>query len=118
MRQHGTRIVKVQKSELITKIKENKKNHIEMYEKAVVAYRKVALKQLEEQTQRVKEGELDATLRLVTPENREKDYDKLLLMFEMEVEDVVELEQSEFNQYVHDEFDFAVRAMMSNRTYL
>jgi len=118
MRQIGNRLVKVKKAELIEKIKQNKENHVKMFRKAIVAYKKVALTQLEEQIERVDDGALDAKLNLITPQNRESEYDKLLVMFEMEVEEFVELEQREFNQYVHDEFNFAIEATMSNMAYI
>ena len=118
MRQFGNRKIKVRKAELLEKIKANKNKHIETFNKAIVAYKEEALKQLAEQTVRVNDGKLDARLNLITPVNNSEEYDKLLLMFEMEVEDIVELEQAEFNQYVHDETDFAITSRMSNMTYL
>jgi hypothetical protein len=39
-------------------------------------------------------------------------------MFEWEVEDFVELEQQEFNEYVQDETDFARMAKLSNSAYI
>jgi hypothetical protein len=118
MRQMGSRTIKVNKSELITKIRINKENHIKEYDEAVIAYKKEAKKQLESQLKRVDEGALDANLNLVTPVNSKENYDKIILMFEMEVEDIVELSQSEFNEYIHDEVQFARHAKMSNTAYL
>ena len=43
----GNRLIKVKKQDLIDRIKENKKNHIELYKKAVVAYKEEALEQLD-----------------------------------------------------------------------
>ena len=50
MNRNGNRTVKITKAQLIDKIKENKKNHIAAYDKAVIAYKKAALKQLVELT--------------------------------------------------------------------
>lgn len=118
MRQTGNRMIKVDKSALINKIKENKENHIKEYEKAVVAYKKEALKQLKDQVEKVEGGSLKARLDLVSPVNSADNYDKIILMFEMEVEHIVELSQSEFNEYIHDETHFAISSKMSNMTYL
>jgi hypothetical protein len=57
-------------------------------------------------------------MNLVTPVDNSTNYDKIIRMFEMEVADKVELTQQEFNEYVHDETDFAQIAMVSNSTYL
>jgi len=118
MMKHGNRTIKVQKFDLIAKIKENKENHTKEYAKAVDAYREEALRQLRTQLERVEEGALDAKLDLITPVNNTNNYDKIVEMFEWEVEDVVELEQNEFQEYVQDTTEFAVRAKMSNMMYL
>ena len=117
MRRTGSRTIKVQKGKLIDKIKENKENHIKEFEKAKVAYKEEALKQLAEQTKKVEEGALDAKLNLTTPVDNSINYDKIIEMFEWEVDDVVELEQSEFLEYVQDETEFARVAKFSNTMY-
>lgn len=117
MRHYGNRKIKVEKQKLIEKIKKNKLNHFEEFNKAVIAYKKEALEQLEKLTEKVNDGALDIKLNLITPVNNSANYDKIIEMFEWEVEDIVELEQQEFLEYVQDETDFAVTARMSNMTY-
>ena len=117
MRHLGNRTIKVQKEKLIAQILENKEQHIKEYGEAVIAYKEEALKQLTVQTSRVKEGALDAELDLVTPVNNADNYDKIVEMFQWEVEKVVELSQNEFNEYVQDETEFAVAAKYSNTFY-
>ncbi len=113
----GNRLIKVKKQDLIDRIKENKKNHIELYKKAVVAYKEEALEQLDFLTGEVNNGVLDIKLDLVTPINNEKDYDDIIEMFEWEVEEIVEIGQNEFREYVQDETDFAQQAQFSNTFY-
>jgi hypothetical protein len=118
MRRNGNRTIKVDKAKLINKIMENKAAHEIAYTKAVEAYKKEALKQLAELTEKVKNGSLDIRLNLTTPVDNRKNYDKIIDMFEWEVESQVELEQQEFNEYVQDETEFARHAHMSNSMYL
>ena len=118
MRRTGSRTIKVNKAKLIEKIKENKAAHEIAYDKAVVAYKAEALKQLTTQIANIQEGSLNARLNLTTPVDNRKNYDKIIDMFEWEVDDVVELEQQEFNEYVQDETEFARHAMLSNSMYL
>jgi outer membrane cobalamin receptor len=118
MRRNGSRIIKVKKADLIAKIQENKAQHIESYAKAVIAYKKEALKQVADITKKVEGGDMNVKLNLTTPVDNKDNYDKIIDMFNWEVEDIVELEQSEFNEYVQDETDFARHAMMSNTMYL
>jgi len=118
MRRNGNRIIKVKKADLIAKIQENKAKHIEAYAKAVIAYKKEALKQLTDLIQKVEGGDMKVRLELTTPVDNKDNYDKIIDMFNWEVEDIVELEQSEFNEYVQDETDFARIALHSNSMYL
>ena len=113
----GNRTIKIKKQELIDKIKENKKNHIELYEKAVIAYKEEALEQLDNLVGEVENGVLDVKLDLVTPIDNSDDYDAIIEMFEWEVEELVELGQDEFRQYVQDETEFAQQAHFSNTYY-
>jgi len=117
MRRTGSRTIKVNKDKLIEQIKLNKENHIKEYDKAIIAYKEEALKQLTAQISRVDEGALDAKLDLITPINNAENYDKIIEMFEWEVEDKVDLEQNEFNEYVQDETEFAMQAKFSNTFY-
>ena len=117
MRIRGDREVTVNKAKLIAKIKENKENHIKEYDKAVVAYKEEAIKQLKKQLERVENGALDAKLDLITPINNAETYDKIIEMFEWEVEKEVVLKQNEFNEYVQDETEFAMQAKFSNTFY-
>jgi wyosine [tRNA(Phe)-imidazoG37] synthetase (radical SAM superfamily) len=116
-RRNGNRTITVKKLQLIEQLKVNMANHIKEYENAVVAYKEEALKQLSQQIKEVEEGSLVARLNLVTPINSSKEYEKVIEMFEWEINDDVELEQDEFNQFVLDEFDFAVNAKFANTMY-
>jgi len=118
MRRTGSRTVKVNKAKLIEKIKENKEAHIIAYAKAIEAYKKEALKQLSELTIKAENGETNLWLSLTTPIDNAKSYDKILDIFEWELDDVVELEQREFNEYILDETESARQAMVSNSMYL
>jgi len=113
----GNRTIKVKKDQLIEKIKENKKKHVELYEKAVVAYKEEALEQLEKLTAEVNDGSLEIQLNLITPINNEQNYDDVIEMFEWEVNEEVQLGQNEFREYVQDETDFAQDALHSNMMY-
>lgn len=110
--------IRVNKEELIEKIKQNKDIHIKEYEEAVIAYRVEAEKQLKQLLNDVKSGELDIKLNLVKPINTSKNYDDLIEMFKWEVNEIVELEYHEFRQYVQDETDFARVAKLSNMNYI
>jgi hypothetical protein len=118
MLRNGNRTIKVNKEELIKKIRENKEAHIIEYKEAVEAYKKEAYKQLDKLKKELDNGNLNIYLNLTVPINCEKNYDDILEMFIWEQDDIVELSQSEFREYVQDETDFARSAKMSNTFYM
>ena len=115
---HGDRTLEVKKSEIIKAVKANKEAHIKAYAKAVVAYKEEALKQLAEQTEKAKDGNLKIKLNLTTPIDNGTSYDDIIEMFEFDVNEVVELSQSEYNEYVKDKTEVARHAEMANSMYL
>lgn len=118
MRTNGSREIPVNKANLIAKIKENKANHETEYVKAVEAYKREAGKQLKEQLEALEKGSLSIRVNLVAPSNKSDEYDKLVQLFEWDINETVTLTQSEFNEYVLDETSFAREAKMLNSTYL
>lgn len=118
MRSNGNRQLLVKKADLIAQIKKNKEAHIKAYAKAVVAYKKEALKQLAEQTKAAKEGKLNIHLTLISPVSLADHYDELVEMFELEVREEIELTQQEYNEYYKDKTEVTIHAMMSNSLYL
>jgi heme oxygenase len=118
MRRNGSRTIKVDKGDLIDQIEINKQAHIVAYDKAVIAYKAEALKQLKVQIHRVNDGELDARINLTTPVNNVENYDKIIKMFQWEKSAEVDLTQDEYNEYVEDETEVSRHAMMSNTMYL
>lgn len=112
------RKITVNKKNLIDRIKKNRENHIIDYDKAVIAYKKEANKQLNNLLDKVNKGEMGIKLNLNTPINSSVDYDHLIEMFEWEVNDEVELDYSEFKRYIQDQTDFAVRAKLMNASYV
>lgn len=118
MHSHHSRMIQVSRQELIDIIEKNKANHIKEYGEAVKAYRAEAKKQLRELNKRLKKGDLKLGLYLITPVNQSEEYDKVIKMFKWEKRDLIEISQAEFNEYFHDETDFARSAKMSNLSYL
>lgn len=114
----GNRTIKVNKHELINKVRENKEAHLQEYHRAVDAYKEEALKQLTQLQEDAKAGKTNLKLELVKPVDNSANYDKIIEMFQWEVEDFVHLHQDEFREYVQDENDFARRAKLSNTSYL
>lgn len=111
------RKVIISKAKLIARIKANKEAHIKDYQQAVVDYKKEAAAQLAQQTKELEEGSLKIDLKLVPPVDKSDRYDKIIQMFEWEVNDNVELTKDEFDEYVLDETSEILHAKMLNSSY-
>lgn len=117
MHRHHNRTLQINKADLIAKIEENKVKHVKEFAEAKEAYKVEALTQLENLKKKVEGGDLHISLKLVSPVDRVSEYDKVIEMFKWDVNDIIELSQDEFNEYVHDENDGAKQAKMSNSYY-
>lgn len=111
------RRVKVRKLDLINKVRTNRETHVTEYKEACAGYREQALEKLEEAADRLKrqlsalkEGEAIGLaaihFSLPLPENHAADYDQVLAMLEMSVDEEIELDDDSFAKYVMDNWDW------------
>ena len=110
--------VQIDKTKLLAALKEARKQHKETYEKALELWRE----DLEKACKEVKADNLTDFPRSLhrisnsVPSSYDDDYRKIIRLYEMESRDEVTLTQSQFNQYVLDEWGWK-RVAMSNAYY-
>lgn len=101
------RTVKLDKQEFITTVAVNRANHRSVFDAAVEGYRLRMIELLERRLRDVRRGRaVDQYLRLPEPEDHTGDYDRVLTMARMSVDDVVELTADDFAMYVMDQWDW------------
>jgi hypothetical protein len=106
--------VKINRDELLKKVKENRAKHEEAYNQAQTVFREEAVAKLASMLKTAKAGgEIELYVGLTRPEEHLKDYDQVITMLEMSVDEVIELENSLFAQYVMDKWSWA-RAFATN----
>lgn len=99
--------VKVDKLELIVKVKENRNAHKKVFEKAINRYREQVICELEKSISLAKEGKRIRTqIYLPEPIDQTKEYDRALAMLEMSVNLNVELTKQDFAQLVLDDWSW------------
>jgi len=108
--------ITVNKKDIIKALEKNKAKHIKAYEKAVKDYDKNARKQLKEFEKKLDKGMMGMRLNLTTPDNKSHRYTKLISMFNLELRDEIELTQHQFDEFIHDEFGWAISAYSNNTT--
>lgn len=96
--------VKVKRVELLAKLRDNKTKHEQVYKDAIEGYRVTVLKQLEKAKTKVEKGELVGTLNINIPKDHTEQYTEVIAMLDMSVEDEIELNKYEFNNYVLDKW--------------
>lgn len=115
------RSVKVEKAELLSIVRENKKKHVKEFDESVKDYKKAALKVAKEHVDLAKSGDLDQISKIrampARPTSYEKEYDRAIRMLELSVEDTIELEDDVFNQLVLDEWTWKHQFVASSALY-
>lgn len=109
------REVKVKRAELLAKIKENRLKHIAEFKEAVIGYKAEASKAIDKAMLKLKRSveELQAgevlrleavAFNLVVPQNHSRDYDQVIAMLEMSVDEQLTIRSDEFACYVMDDW--------------
>lgn len=115
------RSVKVNRTELLKILQDNKKKHVKDFEESVKDYKKAAVKVAKEHVELAKTGDLDqiAKIRAMPqrPQSYEDSYNRAIRMMELSVEDVIEVEEDVFNQLVLDEWHWKHQFVASSALY-
>ena len=115
------RSVKVNKSELMKILYENRDKHIKAYDESVVDYKQLALKVAKTHMRFAKTGDLDQLQYIkalpAAPRSYEDSYNRAIRMMELSVEDIIELQEDVFNQLVLDEWAWKQQFNISASMY-
>lgn len=109
---------KVKRAELLAKIKTNRDSHNGIFLKAQEEYRKDVITELERRLEDAKAGKpIERGTKLPEPVDHTADYDRVIGMLEMSVDEVVEIDASEFDRYVLDNWHWKDKVVASNMYY-
>jgi hypothetical protein len=119
MLDNGEKAIRVKRAELLEALRKNRDTHKDTFEQATVGYRKRAIEELDSSLADAKAGKkIRRSIGLVEPMNQTKDYDRVIRMLEMTVDDVVTIGATEFQQYVMDDWSWKEQFTASNSAYL
>lgn len=113
--------VKVSKEELLTKLRENREKHIQLFDDAMEGYYVEAKKKLNSAINKLdkKDKKPIQSIYFDVPKSHEKEYNKVIKMLEMSVSDEITLKQHEFDMYVLDEWvSHAEKSLMTSYAML
>ena len=118
--------IRIKKLQLKEKLEENLKLHDDVYNEALDAYWdevsrdlnhwvKSAKREIKERD--ITHGGIRININIDAPENHSRAYENAIQQLEYEVNDIVELDQREFNSYVLNQWDWVDSFVMSNSKY-
>ena len=114
----GMNLIKVNKAELLEKIKDNFMKHEEEYAEAMVGFQIDSISELKKLLKDAKAGVIvPSNVYFDIPMSYDKDYETIIEMLEMSIDGEVYLTRSEFKQYIRDEWQWKADFLLSNAKY-
>ncbi len=105
--QAGLKIIKVKTNELLTKVIDNRDAHKAEYEEALQGFMIDCRVRLKKELASLNKGLLpDKHLYFEAPENHTDDYDTVIDMLEMSVDEELEITVEQFQRYARDKWDW------------
>jgi hypothetical protein len=99
--------INVKKSELLAVLRQNRAQHRKIFLEAQTGYRQQVIDELDSMLRDARDGKkIRRSVTLIEPVDQTADYDRAIRMMEMSVDDVIQLEEHEFNSYVLDNWSW------------
>jgi hypothetical protein len=110
--------VKVKLVDLLKTVTKNRETHRDLFLKAQDGFREIMIQELERSLKDAREGrEIRRSVAIPAPADHTSDYDRVIKMLEMSVEETVVLQAHEFEQYVMDNWAWKRHATGTNVAY-
>ena len=110
--------VKIRKENLLQAVKANRTTHRDEFLTAQAGFRDRVIEELDRRLQDAREGKkVNLLISMPEPQDHTDDYDRVIRMLEMSVDDEVKLSATEFDQYVMDNWQWARQAKLINASY-
>lgn len=114
----GLELVRVKKNELLTKLQANRADHRDSFEKALKGYQAQVIESLEHLLADARKGKRIAHhIALEVPQDQTRDYDRVISMLQMSLDEEIELTQQEFAMYVMDDWSWKQAFVSTASTY-
>jgi len=110
--------IKVDKQRLIGIVKENRAKHVAIFEEAMAGYRKMLEDELVRRLDELRQGKkIVRIVGMAVPDNRTKDYDRILRMLELHEEPFIFMPEADIQMYVMDDWQWKRNFLLANATY-
>lgn len=102
----------------MSKLKDNRSNHLSEYKKAYSGYLISTVEELESLLFRAKNGDIQSRISFDEPKSHEDDYDTAIEMLEMSVDDELYITKEQFKCFVQDKWSWKGQFDLTNIKYL
>ena len=108
----------VKKSELLSKLQENRSKHAEIVKEARDGYINAAKKALMKKMKKLEDGKIEQLyFSIKPPEAHFEQYDTAIEMLKWTTDEEIELDSVEFRNFVMDKWDWSHGFLVSNSCY-
>lgn len=113
------RTVRIEKEKLRETVQKNRDNHRDIFLKAQEGYCKAVIRELDEMLERARKGDrIRVNIGLAAPQDYTEQYDRVLLQLEYTEDDVIELTDGEFQNYIQDEWGWTGAFQQTSAGYI
>jgi len=112
--------IKVNKADLITAIASNRNEHIKKYNDAIAGYKTKLIEKLKEAMElAIQDKELITAIIMPAPKpiNHKSDYDLAIGMLDMSVEEIVEISDDQYRNFILDDWSWKSSFSTSSASY-
>lgn len=110
--------VKIKRDLLLERVQANRKKHRDLFLAAQEGFKKEVIRRLEESLKDAQAGKrFNAFWQLPEPIDQTADYDRVIEMLIMSIEDTVTLSSQEFDCYVMDNWTWKQNVTVRNMSY-
>lgn len=110
--------VTVEKDELIARLKTNREEHLALFTKAQEGYRQDVIEELDKSLKDARAGRaLRVMIHLQAPQNHTEEYDNVLAMLAMSVDNEITLDAHSFQCYVRNQWPWFAASTTINTMY-
>ena len=118
MRGIDSRTVNVKRADLLEKLRANKETFIEEYKEALSDFNAKVIRELQQNLKKAKKGQLkEVRINLVPPTDHTDDYQEVIDMMEVSVDEVINLDSESFKAYYKNEWNWTSHFKTLNSSY-
>lgn len=98
---------KIRRLALLDRLKTNREDHRNVFDQAIVGYRRSAIAELDRSISDAKAGKrIRLSIQLIEPKDHTAEYDTIIDLFTMVEDEFIELSFGDFLRFVRDQWDW------------